>query len=86
MISWDWLNSNSGAVNAILVAIPVETRCKASAFPPRLGSLRLPQLPQPRRRIYLQTINPVGRLFLRCQSDAISVRTLYPWYEPNGSR
>ena len=55
----------------------VETRCKASALPPRLGSLRLPHFPQPRRRIYLQTINPGGGsflldrggLFLRCQSE-----------------
>ena len=56
----------------------VETRCKAGALPPRLGSFRLPHFPQPRRRIYLQTINPGGGsflldrggLFLRCQSDA----------------
>ena len=55
----------------------VETHCKASPFPPRLGSLRLPHFPQPRRRIYLQTINPGGGsflldrggLFLRCQSE-----------------
>ena len=47
----------------------VETHCKASVFPPRLGSLRLPHFPQPRRRIYLQTINQGGGLFLRCQSD-----------------
>ena len=33
------------------------TRCKASAFPQRLGSLRLPHFPQTRRRNYLQTIN-----------------------------
>ena len=42
----------------------VETHCKASPFPPRLGSLRLPHFPQPRRRIYLQTINPGGGSFL----------------------
>ena len=55
----------------------VETRCKASVLPPRLGSLRLPHFPQPRWRIYLQTINlgggsfllDRGGLFLRCQSD-----------------
>ncbi len=35
----------------------METRCKASAFPQGLGSLRLPHFPQPRRRNHLQTIN-----------------------------
>ena len=35
----------------------METRCKASAFPQWLGSLRLPHFPQPRRQNYLQTIN-----------------------------
>ena len=34
----------------------VETRCKASALPPRLGSLRLPHFPQPRRRIYFEQL------------------------------
>ena len=33
------------------------TRCKASALPRWLGSLRLPHSPQPRRRNRLQTIN-----------------------------
>ena len=33
------------------------TRCKASALPRWLGSLRLPHFPQPRRRNRLQTIN-----------------------------
>ena len=63
----------------------VETHCKASPFPPRLGSLRLPHFPQPRRRIYLQTINPGGGsflldrggLFLRCQSDKRTGEALY---------
>ncbi len=36
----------------------METRCKASAFPQWLGSLRLPHFPRPRRRNHLQTINP----------------------------
>ena len=38
-------------------AATVETRCRASAFPPRLGSLRLPHFPQPRRRVDLRIIN-----------------------------
>ena len=33
------------------------TRCKASALPRWLGSLRLPHSPQPRRRNRLETIN-----------------------------
>ena len=35
----------------------METRYKARGFPQRLGSLRLPLFPQPRRRYYLRTIN-----------------------------
>ncbi len=35
-----------------------DIRCKASAFPQWLGSLRLPHFPRPRRRNHLQTINP----------------------------
>ena len=42
----------------------VVTRCKASALPPRLGSLRLPHFLQPRRRIYLRIINQgVGPIY-----------------------
>ena len=35
----------------------METRYNARGFPQRLGSLRLPLFPQPRRRYYLRTIN-----------------------------
>ncbi len=35
----------------------METRYKARGFSQRLGSLRLPLFPQPRRRYYLRTIN-----------------------------
>ena len=41
----------------LIPGAPMETRCKASAFPQWLGSLRLPHFPQPRRRNHLQTIN-----------------------------
>ena len=35
----------------------METRYKPRGFPQRLGSLRLPLFPQPRRRYYLPAIN-----------------------------
>ena len=35
----------------------METRYKPRGFPQRLGSLRLPLFPQPRRRYYLRAIN-----------------------------
>ena len=35
----------------------METRYKPRGFPQRLGSLRLPFFPQPRRRYYLPAIN-----------------------------
>ena len=65
----------------------VVTRCKASPLPPRLGNLRLPHFPQPRRRIYLQTINPGGGsflldrggIFLRCQSETVTRPRRQSW-------
>ena len=56
------------------------TRCKASAFPQRLGSLRLPHFPQTRRRNYLQTINQgVGPFY------SIGVGSFYVIEATNGA-
>ena len=49
--------STPNALGAVESAATMGTRCKASAFPQRLGSLRLPHFPQPRGRSYLATIN-----------------------------
>ena len=49
------------------------TRCKASALPRWLGSLRLPHSPQPRRRNRLQTINQgVGPFYVVKANRALS--------------
>ena len=45
------------ARGAVESAAPMETRYKPRGFPQRLGSLRLPLFPQPRRRYYLPAIN-----------------------------
>ena len=66
------------ARRAVESAAPMGTRCKASALPRRLGSLRLPHSPQPRRRNRLQTINQGVGPFYVVKASRLRRRTARP--------
>ncbi len=59
----------------------METRYKPRGFPQRLGSLRLPLFPQPRRRYYLRAINlGVGPFYsIKVGSFYVVKATLVPY-------